>query len=258
MELGLRGGIALIAGSSRGIGRAIARGFLSEGCRTMLTGRDAPALESAASELSAEFGAGAVSAFAGDLRSGDSVAKCREVLQGSWGMPDFVVANIGSGRSTGASLPDIQAWQDAFDANLWASVRVVQEFLPGMVARRSGSVVMIGSIAGSEGIAAPIPYSAAKAALWSWTKNLARQVGRSGVRVNMISPGNVLFNGGTWAQKSAENPAGVRQYLESEVPLGRFGTPEEIADVAVFLCSPRAGFITGARITADGGQTRSA
>jgi 3-oxoacyl-[acyl-carrier protein] reductase len=258
VDLGLKGRVALIAGSSRGIGRAIARAFLAEGCRTMLTGRDAAKLESVASEFSAEFGADTVLAFAGDLRSEDAVVECRGVLQARWGTPDFVVANIGSGRAAGGPVPDVQAWQDAFDANLWASVRVVQDFLPGMLARRSGSVVMIGSIAGSEGIAAPIPYSAAKAALGSWTKNLARQVGRSGVRVNLIAPGNVLFDGGSWAQKSADDPENVRKYLESEVPLGRFGTPEEIASIAVFLCSLQAGFITGARITADGGQTRSA
>jgi 3-oxoacyl-[acyl-carrier protein] reductase len=258
VDLELKGGVVLIAGSSRGIGRAIARAFLAEGCRTMLTGRDASTLESAVSELSAEFGADTILAFAGDLKSGDAVRKCREFVQDRWGAPDFVVANIGSGRIPGGPVPDVRAWQEAFDVNLWASVRVVQEFLPGMLARQSGSVVMVGSIAGSESIAAPLPYSAAKAALGSWTKNLARQVGRSGVRVNLVSPGNIMFDGGSWAQKSAEDPESVRKYLHSEVPLGRFGTPEEIADVAVFLCSPRASFITGARITADGGQTRSA
>jgi 3-oxoacyl-[acyl-carrier protein] reductase len=224
----------------------------------MLTGRDAAKLESVASEFSAEFGADTVLAFAGDLRSGDIVVKCREALQARWETPDFLIANIGSGRTAGGPIPDVAAWQEAFDVNLWASVRVVQEFLPGMQARRSGSVVMIGSIAGSESLAAPIPYSAAKAALGSWTKNLARQVGRSGVRVNLISPGNILFDGGSWAKKSADDPESVRQYLDSEVPLGRFGTPEEIANIAVFVCSRQAAFITGARITADGGQTRSA
>jgi 3-oxoacyl-[acyl-carrier protein] reductase len=258
MDLGLNGGVAFVAGSSRGIGKAIARAFLLERCRTVLTGREPSVLESARAEFASEFGADRVLAFAGDLKSADVVRRCRELVDKHWGAPDFVVANIGSGQSQGGPTPDLPAWQDAFDVNLWASVGVVQEFLAGMLARQSGSVITIGSIAGSEGIGAPIAYSAAKAALVSWTKNLARQVGRSGVRVNLISPGNILFDGGSWARKSADNPDNVRKYLDSEVPLGRFGTPEEIANVAVFLCSPRASFITGARITVDGGQTRSA
>ena len=256
MDLQLKGSTAMVAGSSRGIGYAIARAFLREGCRVAVTGRGRPGVEAATEALRGEFGDAEVVGIAGDLGQSETVRNCRRTIRELWTDPDFVVANVGSGRSSGETSPDFGEWQKAFDVNMWASVRVVQEFLPAMTERRSGSIVVIGSIAGSESIAAPVAYGAAKAALAHWTKSLARRCAPSGIRANLITPGNVLFEGGSWDQRMREDPGRVREYVEAEVPLGRFGQPEEIADLAVFLCSPRAGFITGARIAVDGGQTR--
>jgi 3-oxoacyl-[acyl-carrier protein] reductase len=126
-----------------------------------------------------------------------------------------------------------------------------------MVEAGRGSIVLIASIVGLESVNAPLPYSAAKAALISYAKNLGREVARRGVRVNAVAPGNVLFDGGSWARKLAENPDRVRQYIDREVPAGRFGAPAEIADLVAFLASDRATFITGACMVVDGGQTRS-
>jgi 3-oxoacyl-[acyl-carrier protein] reductase len=153
---------------------------------------------------------------------------------------------------------DDSDWDTALEANLRGSVRLVRAFLSGMVARRSGSIILVGSIAGLEASSAPLPYSAAKAALVSYSKNLSRQVGPEGVRVNVVAPGNVLFPGGSWERRQLEDPVAVSRMLEMEVPLKRFGTPQEIADLVVFLASDRAGFITGACFVADGGQTRIA
>jgi 3-oxoacyl-[acyl-carrier protein] reductase len=117
--------------------------------------------------------------------------------------------------------------------------------------------VFIASIVGVESVRAPLAYSAAKTALHAYAKNLARAVASQGVRVNVVAPGNVLFDGGSWAAKLAEDPERVRGYIGAEVPLGRFGNPEEIADLVAFLASSRAAFITGACVVADGGQTRT-
>ena len=257
MDLGIENRTALVSGSSRGIGRAIAAAFLQEGCRTMVTAREARGLEECRESLATEFGSSQVLSFAGDLTNDAAIRECRIAFTRQWGAPDFVVANIGSGRSQMGPLPDLRAWRESFEGNLWSAVQFLQEFLPEMISRGSGSAVVIGSIAGMESIRAPLPYSAAKAALESWVKNAAREVGSSGVRINLVSPGNISFDGGSWHQRSREDPEGVRRYLAAEVPLVRFGTPEDVASLVVFLCSDRAAFVTGARFVADGGQTRS-
>ena len=113
------------------------------------------------------------------------------------------------------------------------------------------------SIAGCEALSAPLPYSAAKAALINVTKNLSRMVGSHGIRVNAVAPGNVLFPGGSWEKKLTENREFFEEYIRREVPLQRFGRAEEVADAVVYLASERASFMTGACVVLDGGQTRS-
>jgi 3-oxoacyl-[acyl-carrier protein] reductase len=126
-----------------------------------------------------------------------------------------------------------------------------------MVKRHDGSIVLIGSIAGVESTAAPLPYSAAKAAVSMYAKNLSRLVGPEGVRVNCVAPGNILFPGGSWERHLEARGDEVRAYIDKEVPLKRFGTVEEIANCVAFLASPRSSFVTGACLVADGGQCHS-
>ena len=172
------------------------------------------------------------------------------------GQVDTVVANVGSGRAkTGWNISETE-WNDVFQTNFWISTKLINAIMPHLVEVGQGSVVVTGSIAGLESIQAPIPYSVAKTALASYCKNLARNVGPAGIRVNYVAPGNVLFKDGTWDRKIVENEDAVRNYLEAEVPLNRFATPKEIADIVLFLASSRAAFVTGACIVADGGQTR--
>lgn len=256
MDLGLKDRVVFVAGASRGIGKGIAAVFLDEGARVIITGRDPAALAAAGVELS-EGRRERLTTFVGDLAQPSVVQEAYRQVIARWGAVDSLICNIGSG--TGKNGWEITAadWDSIFQINLWATVRLVEVFLPPMVEAQRGSIILISSIAGLESLGAPIPYGAAKAALEHYNKDLARRVGRSGVRVNTIAPGNILFPGGTWQRKLDRDQAGVTAMIASEVPLGRFGAPEEIGSVAAFLASDRTAFITGACIVADGGQTRA-
>jgi 3-oxoacyl-[acyl-carrier protein] reductase len=252
MDLDLAGRVALVTGSSRGVGLGIARALASEGCRVLLTGRNAEALAAAG----AGFPEGAVATFAGDLTSAETIAAAVARAIERWGALDILVANLGAGTARAGWALEERDWDTSFDLNLHASRRAAEAVLPHMTRTRRGTVVFIASIAGVESLSAPLPYSAAKTALIAYAKNLARTVACSGVRVNVVAPGNILFDGGSWARKLETRPDEVRAYVGAEVPLGRFGTPEEIGSVVAFLASDRASFVTGACVVADGGQTR--
>jgi 3-oxoacyl-[acyl-carrier protein] reductase len=173
-----------------------------------------------------------------------------------WNSLDGLVANVGSGSGKlGWDLPESE-WERIFALNFQASTRLAQAAIPPMMAN-GGSIVFVSSIAGVEALPAPLPYSAAKAALISYSKNLSRQVATHGIRVNCVAPGNVIFPGGSWARRVAEQGETVLKSIRAEVPMERFGTPEEIANLVTYLCSDRASFVTGSCFVADGGQTRS-
>jgi 3-oxoacyl-[acyl-carrier protein] reductase len=253
----LQNRVALVAGSSRGIGKAIAAAFLREGCRVCITGRTAAPLSDTLKELQSEFGDECVISFCGDLTDSGTVGQALRAAGERWHRLDIAVANLGSGSGkTGWKLDD-EEWERLFRLNFWASVKLAQAVIPLLAESQHGALLFIASITGVEATAAPLPYSAAKAALINYSKNLASQVARLGVRVNCIAPGNVLFAGGSWERHLNNNKDEVMQMIDSSVPLGRFGTPEEIAGIAVFLCSDAATFMTGACIKVDGGQTRS-
>ena len=257
MDLHLDEKVALVAGSSRGIGLATARAFLAEGCRTIITGRDSAALGIARNALESEFDQDRVLAFEGDLRDSAVIAALMSSINERWGRLDCLVANVGTGRGPLGWDLEESDWSRLLEENLSCTYRLVRQVLPAMAQSRQGSIVLVASIVGLESTLAPLPYSAAKAALINYGKNLARQVGSFNVRVNSVAPGNVLFPGGSWERHLAERRDEVLHQIESEVPMNRFGRPEEIADVIVFLSSERAAFITGSCVVVDGGQTRS-
>jgi 3-oxoacyl-[acyl-carrier protein] reductase len=256
VDLHLEDQVALVAGSSRGIGLATARAVLAEGCRTVITGRDPERLEGARASLVAESGAERVLAFAGDVCDPAAIGTILESIQDAWGRLDCLVANVGTGRGpTGWQVPEAD-WSRLIDENLSCTYRVVQAVLPLMIGAGRGSIVMVASIAGLESTGAPLPYGAAKAALVHFSGGLAREVGPSNVRINAVAPGNILFPGGSWERHLAQRRDDVLRQIDAEVPLRRFGRPEEIADLIVYLSSDRAAFITGSCVVADGGQTR--
>lgn len=258
MDLGLGNCRILVTGSSRGIGYSIASEFLAEGADVVLTGRNADAIENARRELGGAFGHDRVSAFVGDLDDQSTRVRLRD-SQSSQGL-DHLVCNVGSGRSVPALQETSEEWQRMLGTNLLQAAGMVSDFLPllrsSAEARRSPSVTFVGSICGVEAIGCPLAYASAKAALRAYAKNLTRPLAEAGIRVNMVSPGNVTFPGSTWAAKLETDADGVSAMLDREVPLRRLGAPEEIASAIVFLASRRASFITGANLIVDGGQTR--
>jgi 3-oxoacyl-[acyl-carrier protein] reductase len=256
MDLELNGRVALVTGASRGIGLAIARALAGEGCKTALNARGRDALAAAAAQLAPVGSAHAydVATSAGaEALVGDVVAR--------WGGLDILVCNVGSGASVPPGKESEAEWKRCLEVNLITATNCIAAARPALArgpGRGPGSaIVCISSICGLAALGAPIAYSAAKAALNAAVRGLARPLAAEGIRINALAPGNILFPGGTWAKKLQEAPQAVHSMLAADVALRRLGTPEEVAAIVVFLASPRASFMTGAIVVADGGQLRA-
>jgi len=254
MDLQLTNQVVFVAGSSRGIGRAIATTLLGEGCRVCVTGRDSVALDKTTQHLRAEFGNNVIS-IPGDLTDTTVIESAFATVHQKWGGPDILIANLGSGKGTPGWQQENVEWERLFNLNFFGSVRLAQAVIP-YLQPRGGSILFIASVVAVEATPAPLPYSAAKAALVNYSKNLSRTVATDGIRVNCLAPGNVLFDGGSWERHLKERREEVERYIATEVPQKRFGTPEEIARFAAYLVSPNSGFATGGCYIMDGGQTR--
>lgn len=249
MDLGLTGKRALVTGSSRGIGFAIAAGLVAEGARVALTARTTTDVTAAADHLR-ERGAEAV-ALTGDLTVAADVERVVREAAEAFGGLDILINNVGGGMGGDTD----EAWAYTFDVNLHAAVRASRAVIPLMRAARSGVILIISSISGWQVGGSP-QYNAAKAAEIMYARSLAKELGADGIRVNAVSPGSIMFEGGGWARRKERDPEGIAAFIASDMPLGRFGTPEEIANVCVFLCSDRASLVTGANITVDGCQLK--
>jgi 3-oxoacyl-[acyl-carrier protein] reductase len=258
MNLGLEKQVVFVAGSSRGIGRAIGEAVLAEGANVVITGRNESSLKATLAELEAAGHRDRLLAIAGDFSDSSVITSSYERTLRKFGRIDHLVANLGTGSGRPGWDQSEDEWARLFEINFFASTRLTQAVLPHLLSNASGgSIVYIASIAAIEASAAPLPYSAAKAALVNYSKNLARQLGPRNVRVNTIAPGNVWFQGGSWDKRLSSHPDDVQAMLNSEVPQHRFGKPQEIASLAAYLCSSQAAFSTGACYVMDGGQTRS-
>jgi 3-oxoacyl-[acyl-carrier protein] reductase len=240
----------LIAGASQGIGEAIAEMMATAGARVFIGGRDPQHLSNTATKLTDQTKA-KVTAVAGDYADSSQV----EASLAAIGDLDVLVICIGdTDCSPGFDTTD-EVWDRLLRANLTGPSRLARIAARRMKDRKGGAILFIGSICGQEVLGAPIAYNAGKTGLRAVVKTMARELGHDGVRVNMISPGNIIFAGGRWASKRAADPDRVDALIRNTTPLGRFGTPDEIANAALFLCSEKAAFITGANLIIDGGQT---
>jgi 3-oxoacyl-[acyl-carrier protein] reductase len=249
MKMDLEGKVALVSGASRGIGLSIVQALHAEGCHVAMTARGGEGLEKAARGFE-----GRVSIHAGDASDPVAARALVAEIVGQTGDLDVLVCNAGSGASVPPGTETDTEWRRVLDMNLFPALNMTAAARPHM--RRGGSIVCVSSIAGLAALGAPVAYSAAKAALNAAVKGLARPLASEGIRINAVAPGNILFPGGTWDRKLAEDKSGVEAMLVRDVALGRLGAPEEIAALTVFLASPRASFITGTVLVADGGQLR--
>jgi 3-oxoacyl-[acyl-carrier protein] reductase len=255
MDLGLNGKVAIVTGSSRGIGKAIAAGLASEGCRLVLCARGLDALQETAAALTA--GGADVSTVSVDLSSQDGPVRVVEGAVHAFGRVDILVNNAGGARASGPFLdtPD-PVWQAAVELNLLAAARMSRLVVPEMRKAGGGAIVSITSIWGREA-GGTATYNAVKAAEISLAKSLATELAPLNIRVNSVAPGSIFFPGGSWDRRMQADPDGITKFMKRSIPFGRFGKPEEVANVVVFLCSERASWVTGACVTVDGGQSRS-
>lgn len=249
----LSGKTALITGSSKGIGLAIAKALYEAGCHIVLNGRD----ESALLKAQQAFDDTRCSIAVGDVSDPQEAAIVVKKAYDTCGSIDILVCNVGSGASVPPGSENAAEWQKVFATNLWSTTNMV-EACTDKLGETSGTIICISSICGMEVIpGAPVTYSAAKAALNAYVKGIARPLGTKGIRINAIAPGNILFDTSVWQRKLDENPDAVQDMLNREVALSRLGKPEDIADLALWLASDKASFASGQIWTLDGGQTRS-
>jgi NAD(P)-dependent dehydrogenase (short-subunit alcohol dehydrogenase family) len=170
---------------------------------------------------------------------------------------DILVCNVGSGRSVPPGEETYEEWQRVFALNLWSTTNTVEAASEALAASR-GVIVCVSSICGHEVVpGAPVTYSAAKAALQAYVRGIARPLGKQGIRINAVAPGNILFDGSVWSRKLAEDAGAVQTMLERDVALARLGTLRDVAELVSYLASPRATFATGGVWTLDGGQVHS-
>ena len=251
MQLDLTGKSALVTGSSKGIGRAIAELFYSEGCRVALNGRSASDLRTATINLPGSIG------VVGDVTRLEDARRVISEVVSAFGKLDILVCNVGSGRSVPPGSETADEWQRVFALNLWSTTNTVEAAKEALVATK-GVIVCVSSICGLEVIAgAPITYSAAKAALHAYVRGIARPLGNHGVRINAVAPGNILFDGSVWSRKLAEDEQAVQSMLQKNVALGCLGTPADVASLVAYLASPCSRFASGGIWTLDGGQVHS-
>ncbi len=256
MDLQLTGKIALVTGSSRGLGLASARGLLDEGCRVVICARGAERLEAASAALRAAGASEDVLAVQADLSTGEGVETVLRRTVDTFGGIDILVNNVGRAGGGGIAETTDAEWQAALDETLFPAIRASRLAVPHLRKRGGGVILMIASIWGRES-GGRMTYNAVKAAEISLAKAMAQQLAADNIRVNSVAPGSISVPGGSWHRRQQEDPEGMAAFVREQLPFGRFGRAEEVGAVVAFLASPRASWVSGATVTVDGCQSRS-
>jgi 3-oxoacyl-[acyl-carrier protein] reductase len=249
MDLELKDKIAVVTGTSVGLGREIARVLSAEGARTVIVARRAHLLATLQDEIERAGGARPV-ALPLDLHTPEAPARIRDAALAAYGRVDILVNNAGGSRPIPWDSPD-PAWDESFSINFTAVRRTTQALLPGMIDRRWGRILCVTGSAEPSGVNAAV---AAKAGVHAWAKGLSREIGRHGITINCLSPGRVHSE--QIDQRLHPTPESRAEFAKN-IPLGYFGDPSDVAFLAAFLCSPKARYITGERIHVDGGLHRA-
>jgi 3-oxoacyl-[acyl-carrier protein] reductase len=256
MDLGLKGKAALITGGSRGIGKGIALTLAHEGCDIAICARNEETLQETAAELHKIK----VKVYPLNIDVTDSKQSTQliERTVTELGGIDILVNNVGGNRRNPFDQTTDTDWNEIIDLNLLAHIRISREAVKYMKIKGQGSIIFISSIFGREAGGETLSiYNTTKSALISLAKIMAIELAPHGIRVNSVAPGSILFPGGSWDKRVKKDPQGLKQFVERELPLGRFGTVEEVANVVCFLASEKASLVTGTCLNVDGGQSRS-
>jgi len=257
MDLQLTDKVAIVTGSSKGLGFASAKALAAEGCRVTICARGEARLKEAAAELAqVAGGADRILAVTADLSTDQGVADVVSRTIERFGGLDILINSVGLAKGAGIVDTSDLEWRDALDQTLFPAVRASRLAVPHLQRRGGGVIIMIASIWGRES-GGRMTYNAVKAAEISLAKSMAQQLAASNIRVNSVAPGSIRFPGGSWDRRVQEDPTGMAEFVKRELPFGRFGRPEEVGAVVAFLSSPRASWISGASVTVDGCQSRS-
>jgi 3-oxoacyl-[acyl-carrier protein] reductase len=256
MDLGMKDRVAIVTGSSKGLGFASASALAAEGCRVVICARTPDTLQEARRRLVEITADDRVLAVVADVSRESGTQEVVDRAVATFGGIDILVNNVGIARGGGLLETKDELWQEAFDYTLMPAVRASRLVVPHMQRRGGGSIIIIASIYGREA-GGRMTYNAVKAAEISLAKSLAQQLASMNIRVNSVSPGSILFEGGSWWKRQQADPAAIAEFVKQELPFGRFGRPEEVGDVVAYLASARASWISGTSVVVDGCQSRS-
>lgn len=262
MDLGVHGKVAIVAASSKGLGKATAQTFAREGALVTVNGRDAETVKATADEIRAESNADVLE-IVGDMTSPDDIVRLINDTVANRGGLDILVCNAGGPPSgTFATFPEDQPWLDAIELNLMSTLRLIRAALPHLEARGEGSITNIVSTAVKQPIGHLILSNTARTAVIGLAKSLSLEFAPKNIRVNNVCPGSTLtgrieYLAETRAQKAGKTPEEILAEDAAQIPMGRLGTPQEFANVVVFMASPAAAYVTGTTLQVDGGNVKS-
>lgn len=251
MDLNLNNKKVLITGSSKGIGLGLSKSFLKEGCSVVINGSSDKNLTKAIKILPKNN----VFGICKDVTTQKGAEATLKFTINKLSKIDILICNLGSGATKDKSPNNFNEWQQMFDINFWSSVIIIEKSLK-LLSKTRGKIICISSICANKNIKnAPISYSVAKAALNKYASFRSAELAKLGIRLNIISPGNILFKGSSWEKKLKNNFNKTKKLINTEVPMQRFGNIDEISNLALFLASDKSNFITGSNIIIDGGQS---